>query len=180
MTHYLPGSDDDQDFLAAMDFSAADDDSGVDAADDALHTYSPAEVEDTASELGEMRSEFEATEEDDAPDDVAVFTVTNPALTVSVSALMDGRIRQFDLSPKLTAASESDLADEILAIADLARQKGLAGLHTLLLENESELGLDGSGALPDFVKSVGMEVPSPEEAGEAQAEVFAARYATGK
>lgn len=178
MTHYLPGNDDDHDDLAAMNFFVADDDNGEEAADDTLHTYVPAEPEDTATEMDAMRSAVEATAEEAEVevDDFQLFTVTNPSLTVSVSARMDGGIQQFYLSPKLTGVSEPDLAAEILALADLARQKGLAGMHTYLLENDSELGFEGGGSLPDFVKSVGMELPSPDEASEAQAEVFATRY----
>lgn len=183
MTHYLPGNDDDQSDLDAMNFFAGGDDPGEEEADDVLHTYVPAEVDDTATEIDAMRAPIEATaevEDEDQPDDLELFTVSNPGLTVSVSALVDGSIQKFDLSPKLTGVSEFDLANEILALADLARQKGLAGLHTMLLENQSEMGFEGTGTLPEFVKSTGMDLPSPQEATEARAEVFATRYGTGR
>ncbi len=181
MPQHLPG--DDHDDLAAMDFSVADDDRGEKSAADMLGKYVPAQPENTGTAMDAMRSQTQATGEEEEKEDedaVELFTVTNPPRTVRVSALMDGRIQQIDLSAKLTSISESDLADEILVLADLARQKGLAGLHTYLLESESELGLDGTGALPDFVKTAGLDLPTAEQVAAAQAEVFATRYPTDK
>lgn len=179
MPQHLPG-DDNHDDLAAMDFSVANDDSGEKSAVDALETYVPAQPEDAGTAMAAMRSQTQATGEDEDEDAVQLFTVTNPPMTVRVSALMDGRIKQIDLSAKLTGISESDLADEILVLADLARQKGLAGLHTYLLEDDSELELGDTGGLPDFVKSAGLDLPTPEQVAAEQAEVFATRYPAEK
>jgi len=111
-------------------------------------------------------------------DAVQLFAVTNPPQTVSVSALIDRGIQQVVLSAAVTNMSESELADEILALADLARQKGLAGQYTLLTEGVSDVGEDDREALRELLE-VGMDLSTPERAAAAQAEVFATRYATG-
>jgi hypothetical protein len=77
--------------------------------------------------------------------------------------------------------SEAELADEIIVLAGLARQKALAGQQTYLMESGfladgmREFGLDGSEVVRDFMQN-GMGMPSPEQAEAAQAEVFATRY----
>lgn len=169
----------------ALDFSAAHYDDGQKSGVDALHDYGPpAEPEDEGSELDAILAHTE--EEDDEDDGLQTFTVTNPPETVSVSALMDGRIHRVELSPKVTAMTEAELTEEILVIASLARKKGLAGQHTFLLENETltesmhEMGADDSGlVLRDFMEHF-MDLETPEQAAAAQAEVFATRYATDK
>jgi hypothetical protein len=172
----------------ALDFSAAEDDGAEQSAVDALDEYAPAEPEGTETDLEAIDSVTEAAEEQEheEEDGVALFTVANPADTVSVAALMDGRTHRVDLSPKVTSMSESELAEEVIVLAELARQKGLAGQHTYLIENASqseglqelsEIGLDGNEVLRQFMET-GMQLPTPEQAAEAQAEVFATRYGT--
>jgi hypothetical protein len=172
----------------ALDFSAAEDDDAEQSAVDALDEYAPAEPEDTQTELEAIDSVTEATEEQEQEeeDGVALFTVANPSDTVSVSALMDGRTHRVELSPKVANMTESELAEEIVLLAELAQQKGLAGQHTYLIQNASqseglqelsEIGLDGNEVLRAFMET-GMQLPTPEQAAEAQAEVFATRYGT--
>ncbi len=195
---------DEHDDLAALDFSAVESDSEAveesDALDfsspddndeesdvDALHDYAPSEPEDTDTDLAAIESQTDATQEAEADGEEAaqMFTVTNPPETVSVSALMDGRTQRVELSPKVTSMTESELADEILVIADLARQKGLAAQHSYLLEDASlsetmrEMGMDGNEVVRDFMEN-GIGLTTPEQAAAAQAEVFATRYATDK
>ncbi len=195
---------DDHDDLAALDFSAvesgsetleesdaldfstpADDDE--ESAVDALHEYAPSEPEDSDTDLAAIESQTDATQEagEDDEETPQEFTVTNPPETVSVSALMDGRTQRVELSPKVTSMSEAELADEILVIADLARQKGLAAQHSYLLEDDSlsetmrEMGIEGSEVVRDFMQN-GIGLTTPEQAAAAQAEVFASRYSTDK
>jgi hypothetical protein len=172
----------------ALDFTAAEDDDAEQSAVDALDDYAPAEPEDTETGLEAIDSVTEPTEEQEQEeeDGVALFTVANPSDTVSVSALMDGRTHRVELSPRVAKMTESELAEEILVLAELAQQKGLAGQHTYLIQNASqseglqglsEIGLDGSEVLRQFMET-GMQLPTPEQAAEAQAEVFATRYGT--
>jgi hypothetical protein len=194
------GNDDGHDDLAALDFSAADQDEAADSVSEsdaldfsvtddcgdesdieALDAYAPAEPEDTDAELDAIHSASADAEEKYDEEVGPLFTVTNPPETVSVSALTGGRIHQIGLSPKVTGMSESELADEIVVIAGLARQKGLAGEHTYLLENPAlsetmrAIGLDGNEVLRDFMEN-GIGLPTPEKADAEQAEVFATRY----
>jgi hypothetical protein len=171
----------------ALDFAPAEDDGAEQSGVDALDEYAPAETE-TETELEAIDAATEANEEQehDEEDGVALFTVANPEDTVSVVALMDGRTHRVELSPKVTSMTESELAEEIVVLAELARQKGLAGQHTYLIQNApqteglqelSEIGLDGNEILRAFMET-GMQLPTPEQAADAQAEVFATRYGT--
>jgi hypothetical protein len=172
----------------ALDFSAADD-SDEESEVEALYDYAPTEPEEIDTELEAIAAATEAADtEEDEEDGVQHFTVTNPPETVSVSALIDGRTQRVQLSPKAISLTESELADEIIVLADLARKKGLAGQHTYLLENASQteglqelgqLGIDSNQMLRDFMEA-GMQLPTPEQADAAQAEVFAARYTPDK
>jgi len=183
------GSDDDSYADSdALDFSAADD-SGDESGVEALSEYAPIEPEEHETELEAIAAATEGAEtEEDTEDGPQQFTITNPPETVSVSALIDGRTQRVQLSPKASSLTESELAEEIIVLADLARKKGLAGQHSYLLENVSqteglqelgEIGLDSNQILRDFMEA-GMQLPTPEQADAAQAEVFAARYTADK
>ncbi len=188
MTH----SNDDYDDLAALDFSSAesapvdsqaydmdfgtgdDRDPGSGLAD--LDEYAPAEIADAVTVediIDSQTGDADEHDDDDAPG--PMFTVTNPPGTVSVSSLMDGSIQKIDLAPSVTTMTESQLAEEIRVIADLARRKGLAGQYTLMatmLYSEAH----HNGAEVRAVLEQGLELPSPQQADEAQADVFASRY----
>lgn len=58
--------------------------------------------------------------------------------TVSVSTLMDGRIDHVELSARVAWMSESQLASEILVIADLARQKAQSAQYAFILDRMSQ------------------------------------------
>ena len=103
-----------------------------------------------------------------------VFTVTNPPGSVTVSASMDGSIRQIELGATASTMAERDLADEIVVIAGLAAQDARAAQYTLLLEGMRERGHDDA-ATRDFLRR-DLELPSPEQAQTARARVFSARY----
>jgi hypothetical protein len=157
-----------------MDFGADDDrDPGSGLAD--LDEYAPAPIADgaTVEDIIDSQTGDDDEHDDDAP--VPMFTVTNPPGTVSVSSLMDGRIQQIDLAPSVTTMTESHLAEEIRVIAELARLKGLAGQHTfmttMLYREEHH-----NGAEVREVLEQGLELPSPQQADETQADVFASRY----
>jgi hypothetical protein len=200
----MPRHDEHDDDLAALDFSAhgsESDDESPEASDalnfstpddgdgesdvEALSAYAPTEPEQAETELETIAAATEVSETEELEEDgLQQFTVTNPPGTVSVSALIDGRTHRVHLSPNTTSLTESELAQEIIVLAELARKKGLAGQHTYLLENASqveglqeldEIGLDSSQVLRDFMEA-GMKLPTPEQADAAEAEVFAARY----
>lgn len=167
-----PGNDDDHGDLDALDFSAAhtNEASPLDALDD----YAPVQTDDAEGDLDALHA---LTERDEEPE-LELFTVTNPQGSVSVSTLMDGRIQHVELTGKATSMSEAQLADEIFVIADLARQKARASQYTFMVENIGELtdeDAEGSALLREFV-GMTLNLPTPEEAAAAEAEVFATRY----
>jgi hypothetical protein len=172
--------DDDRDDLAALDFSATDErayESDMDALDD----YAGEPVEEPEPSLDAIDPLADDTEVEEDPLQAYTFTVTNPPESVSVSALIGGRIHQVEVLPKASGMTESELANEILVLAHLASQKALAGQTTYLLESEfladgmREAGLDSGEVVRDFMQN-GLGFPTPEAVDAEQAEVFATRY----
>jgi len=147
-------TDDERDDLAALDFSAAVTGAG-DSDLDALNLYHPVDVDEELP--------------------VPVLTVTNPPGTVTVSSFMDGRVKHIDLSPKATAMTESELADEIVVIAGLATADARSAQYAFMLEGMRGQGHDDA-ATRDFL-SRDLDLPTPEQARAARAELFATRYA---
>lgn len=107
---------------------------------------------------------------------LTVFTVANPLSSVTVSSTLGGPIHKVELTPKAMAMTETELADEILVIAELARQKGGAAQHALMLA-ELDLPADDATVVSGFFQE-SMDLPTPEQAATAEAEVFATRYTT--
>jgi hypothetical protein len=168
-------SDDGGDNFAALDFG---DESSYDGAADLDFGDEPGFDTDDAWTVDALPADTGDTEDTDAEDDEfpwELTTVTNPPESVSVTALMDGRIHGVELSPDAGSMTESELATEVLVIADLASRRASSVLHTLLLESLKAQGLDSG--FTDLVGNRFLDLTSPEQATKAQAEVFATRYA---
>jgi hypothetical protein len=161
-----PHEEGDHDDLAALDYSAAGDAEGetdlgvilgdyVVAVDDPAHLASLGSPDDTVA--------------------MPMFTVTNPPGTVSVTTYMDGRVHQVDLSPNAVTLTEAVLADEIVVIAGLATQDARSAQYTVMLEGMREQGHDNV-ATRDFL-SRDLDLPTPEQAQAARADLFTSRYA---
>jgi hypothetical protein len=104
----------------------------------------------------------------------AFFTVTNPAGTVSATATIGGRLHQVELSANVTGMTESQLADEILVLADLAAQKAKAAQHAVVVDLMRTMGHDSVVTSGFLERDLGL--PSPETVAARTAEVFAERY----
>ncbi|MDR3665130.1 MAG: YbaB/EbfC family DNA-binding protein, partial [Mycobacterium sp.] len=102
------------------------------------------------------------------------YTVANPPQTVVVTALMDGRIQHVGLAPAVTKMTEVELAEEVLVIAELARQDGRSAQYAAMYDGLRELGHDRA-ATRDFL-SHNLDLPSPEDAAAARAHTFSTRY----
>jgi hypothetical protein len=150
-------SDDERDDLAALDFSVA-------------------ETEPLESDLDALGDYAEAATADDELA-VPVFAVTNPPGTVTVTAFLDGRVKQVDLSPKVTDMTETDLADEIVVIAGLATQDARSAQYAYMLDGMHQQGHDDV-ATRDFLAR-DLDLPTPDEAKAARAQLFSTRYAGG-
>jgi len=169
------GSDDDGfEESDPLDFTGADDDGGeLAAAIDAVDEFAPAEPEEAEAELVALDSQDEPVDEKEAAG-FPLFSVTNPAGTVSVSTFMGGTIRQVDLTD-VSSMTEDQLTEEILALAELAKQKGQAAQRQYLSEAFEALGVDDSEAISDLLGN-GLDLPSAQQADKAQTEAFATRY----
>ena len=170
--------DDDHDDLAALDFSAPDVDSSA-SVFDALVDY--AEDDQAVDEDGTAADLLDAIDprpEDAEADELPVplFTVTNPPGTVTVTTSMDGRVNRIDLSPKATTMTETNLADEIVVIARLATQDARSAQYSFMLEGMRQQGHENV-ATHDFLTR-DLDLPSPDQAQAARAQVFATRYAS--
>lgn len=169
---YPLDGDDDRDDLAALDFSVGYDD-GEESVLGVFDDYLPSdETTDAGGDWNAIAAPGVEEEELQSP----LFTVTNPAGTVTVSAFMDGHIQEIELTAKVTNMTEAHLADEILVIADLARQKARSAQYESISEAMRELGQDNA-TTRDFLARE-LRLPSPAEATAAAAEVFATRYAS--
>jgi hypothetical protein len=106
-----------------------------------------------------------------------LYTVANPAGTVSVTVYLDGRIHHVELADNVTDMSEPELADELRVIAELARQRARSELHTLIVEGVRVMGHDPA-MLSDGLRRE-LDMPTQEEAAANAARVFASRYSAG-
>ncbi|MCB0950902.1 MAG: hypothetical protein KDB44_16840 [Mycobacterium sp.] len=157
MTYPPPGAPHDGDHheLAGLDFSVRGEDAGE-------------------PDLGAVLGEYS---DDASGDDPAgpTFTVANPPGTVTVTASMDGHVHQVDLSPMATTLTESVLSEEIVVIAGLATQDARSAQYEYMLDGMREHGHDNV-TTRDFLNR-DLDLPTPEQARAARAELFAARYA---
>lgn len=128
----LPGNDFDSNDFDAVDLWGADGAEGWTA--DPIIGVGSAATPDTGPDLDNAHGQAET----DTEQEIALFTVTNPPRTVSVSTLMDGRIDHVELSARVAWMSESQLASEILVIADLARQKAQSAQYAFILDRMSQ------------------------------------------
>jgi len=164
--------DDHDDLAAALDFSAPAAESSVSVFDG----FGDSTVDDsTTSDLLDALDPlpYEATADEPS---VPLFTVTNPPGTVTVTTFMDGRVNRIDLSPKATTMTETNLADEIVVIARLATQDARSAQYSFMLEGMRQQGHDNV-ATHDFLTR-DLDLPSPDQAQAARAQVFATRYAS--
>lgn len=103
-----------------------------------------------------------------------LFTALNPGETVSVTALMDGRVFRIDLAPQVTEMTEAQLAREITAVATLARMQAQAGQYVVIGELMRPLGYD-EVSTRSFLEHE-LHLPSPESVYAAQAGLFGDYY----
>jgi hypothetical protein len=164
--------DDSDGYLAALDFG----DEYVD------ETIAALDFGDDYVDDGREQSAIEAldmdTRDDDSETAQNLATVTNPQESVSVTAIMSGEIQQIELSPTVVRMmTASELADEILVIANLARQQAQAMQYSLMLQSLGAPGANNDEAYGEYLENH-LNLSSPKQAAEAQAEVFATRYAS--
>lgn len=145
----IPQHDNGDDDLSALDLSAFDEEEESDL--DAL--------------IGHGRSDEAFDSEVGSPD--PVFSATNSAQTVTVTAYLNGAIQRVNLAPHATSLTERELADEIVAVADVAREKARAALYELVSALLRMQGQDSS-SMRELLEDR-MQLPTPERATSAEA-----------
>lgn len=125
-------------------------------------------AEDTASDLDALIGA-------DPPGDAAtgkglpdlVFSVSNLDRSVTVSAYLNGQIQRVDLTPHVVSMTETELAKEIVAVADVARDKARAAQYELVSTLLLVQGQDSS-SIGELLEQR-MHLPTPRAAAAAEA-----------
>ena len=164
--------DDDDDYLPGSAFYEPGGAAGEEPSLDAFDIFTTADdSEDSVNESGTIDP---SSSENGRELLTLLFTVTNPAGTVSATTLIDGRVHEIKLSGGANRLTESELAEEILEMATLARRKAQAAQHALVVESISALGHDPALARAFLERRLG--IPSPETVQHEMSQVFSAHY----
>lgn len=142
---------DDDDDLSALDFFVA--------------------AEDDASDLDALIGA-------DLPGDAAfasglpelVFSVSNLDHSVTVTAYLNGEIQRVDLAPHVVSMSETELANDIVAVADVACDKARAAQYELVSTLLLVQGQDSS-SIRELLEHR-MQLPTPDGAAAAEARLL--------
>ncbi|MEW5811889.1 MAG: hypothetical protein AB1925_20845 [Actinomycetota bacterium] len=169
-----PSDEEDQDDLAALDFGAADSDAGETDLSTLLADYPTQAPNADDGDAVDFQVGTDADTDRDAVS-MPLFTVTNPPGTVTVTTYMDGRVHRVDLSPGAATMAETLLSEEIVVIAGLATQDARSAQYSIMLDEMREQGHDNA-TTRDFLTR-DLELPTPEQAQAARAELFTTRYA---
>ncbi|WP_207553756.1 hypothetical protein [Mycolicibacterium conceptionense] len=171
--------------LDALDFDTPiqpdDDGSGLDALPDysigeidhrtnldGVDDFTNAEVEEDEDDgFGPVDADAATADEDQGP----VVQAINPPGTVTVTAYLGGSVAHVDLDPKVTALTESQLAEEIRFVAGVATKKAAAVVHVGVVNMFVEQGMNLRDAR-DFVET-NMPFATPEQAHEADLALIA-------
>ena len=154
--------DDDED---DQESDAFDGGYGLEAFDDYLPPQSP---------RAEVNPPEEPSEHDDDLVETLLCQAVNPAGTVTVTALLSGRIFRVELSPKASRMSEKELAREIKTTAALANLQARGAQHQVIATL-----LDGLGSDPAATRSMlehELDLPSPQTVAAARAELFTRQH----
>jgi hypothetical protein len=100
-----------------------------------------------------------------------VFSVTNSAGTVTVTAYLNGEVQQVRLSPSVVSLTEQELADEISAVATCASEKARAAQYELMSALFRMQGQD-FGTIREVLE-LRLQLPTPEKAAASEAALIA-------
>lgn len=102
------------------------------------------------------------------------FTVANPPGSVTVTAVLDGRVRHVELTPEAGGMTEPELADEIVVIANLATMAARSAQYVHMLDAMRAHGHSDTSTRDFLTRD--LDLPSPEQTEARRAEIFARRY----
>lgn len=152
--------------------SGLGEESGLDAMPTYAQSFRDSEVEDV--DASGLWTDEEPLDDDPMVDTLTV-TATNPARTVSATALLDGRVLEIGLLPQVTKLTEAELANEITTVARLAGQQGRAAQHAFIAMFMRQLGHDESATRSFLERDIGL--PSPETVLQEKLAAFPTRNA---
>jgi hypothetical protein len=161
--------DDDDD---GFDFDLTGDGSTASALN-ALDDYAPAAEDSGDDDWGSADPLASVGKPDQAM--AVLFTVANPAGTVSATATIGGRLQRIGLTASVAEMTEAQLAEEITVLAGLAGLKAQAAEHAVVVELMRTMGHDRVLTGGFLQHTLGL--PSPEAVDSRVTQVFASRYA---
>ncbi|MCC3334862.1 hypothetical protein [Mycolicibacterium smegmatis] len=118
-------------------------------------------VGDHTNEIFDLASTASTSE-----NQVPMTVVTNPPETVAVTAYPTGNVARIELSHKVTAMTEAELAEEIVVVADTATKKASALVYGSIVDALVEHGLPRANA-QEFA-ATNMPFATPEQAKQAE------------
>uniref|UniRef100_A0A5Q5CAU4 YbaB/EbfC family DNA-binding protein n=1 Tax=Mycobacterium sp. (strain JLS) TaxID=164757 RepID=A0A5Q5CAU4_MYCSJ len=138
----------------------------------ALASFTPRFDEDADDDLDAL-GVYTSTGPDDNDDPAQdlIFVAANPSGTVTVTALLGGECQCVDLAPTVTALTETELAAEIVAVAQVAAQRAGAGAYELFAAMFRAQGEDRA-SVDDLLRHQ-LRLPTPDEARASAAELAA-------
>lgn len=103
-------------------------------------------------------------------------SASNPADTITVTAYLTGVIARVDLDSSVTALTESQLSQQIQAVAEVAVKRASAVMHIAMVKVLMDDGMDFPQAR-DFAENM-LPFTTPAQADAAAVELVA-RFADG-
>lgn len=156
--------------LDALDFS---DDRHSDEDDDDWSGLDAFTIDESAGDVASDSSSPLDTPDNGGPDDPSsgpvTFGVTNAAGTITAQATISGAINRVELSPSTTSMTESDLARNIMATADLAKIQARAIQRALVQSLLMHQGMDHHAAEQYIDDLIDLPTPAQFEAAQAKA-----------
>ncbi|OMC39918.1 hypothetical protein A5740_26240 [Mycobacterium sp. GA-1841] len=147
-----------------------DDWSGLDA-----FTVDETAAGPTADQLGPTTPGPDAA---NGPEGPVTFGATNPAGTITAQATISGAINRIELSSTTATMTESDLARDIMATAQLANIQARAIQRAMVQSLLMNQGMDPDLAA-QFIDDIS-DLPTPAQSEAAQAEVSVAYLRDGR
>ncbi len=164
---------DDHSDLDALGYAADDEPDDPDTDLDTLDYGSGHQPENPDTDLDALAAD--PPDVDDEDDTVTPVTAaSNPANTITVTAYLTGVIARVDLDSRVTTLTESQLAQQIQAVAEVAVKRASAVVHIAMVKVLMDTGMDFLQAR-DFAENM-LPFTTPAQADAAAAEL-ATRFA---
>ncbi|WP_260508793.1 hypothetical protein [Mycolicibacterium farcinogenes] len=124
--------------------------------------------------LTDVEAGLSTTGQDDDSVETLLVTAASPSGVVTATSLLGGQVIRVKLSSQATKMSESELADEIVAISTLACRQAAATQHYLIATLMNRLGQDPASTSSLLEHTIGL--PSPKTVLNEKARMFAEYY----